>query len=243
MIEANRRFDIFQRLKKNRTLVKLQLLGHDYDRLTLVTEIGDRKDKPYFVVDYPHGFREAAAGAEAWNLRFEFIGEDNLLHHFKTSGVVILPEGLRIPFPDVIERRQRRKHFRLHVPPGTRIYAERQSEKLTMSLINVSVGGAFGALARMTDPSETPPVFNAGEDLTHLQLRFPAGEGMEEGGDGLTVWIKKARVLRIEKNPLTQKYRYALQFLEMDKQQEKYLTDLIYRFQRDRLRKRVAVQP
>jgi c-di-GMP-binding flagellar brake protein YcgR len=71
--------------------------------------------------------------------------------------------------------------------------------------------------------------------LKNVELVFPAKNQQEQGS---VVKIKRCRFKRQEINPLTQKFECAMQFKEIDEHEQKKLTQLFYRWQREYLRKR-----
>lgn len=226
---------VLEQLQKDRTLVKMHLLGKDYDRLTIVTDIRTRNKVPFFLVDYPPGFREAIAGVEHWKIHFEFTGKDNIQYVFRTSGGEIFRDQIWIRFPDSITREQRRKYFRLTVPSGAKIRFERNSITYEINVVDVSLGGCLGVLAASHERIKGKEFLRTGETLRHIQLEFPSEEG------AMKVYIKEALISRREKAPVTGRYRYGLEFTKIEENEEKVLTELIYRFQREFLRERLPM--
>lgn len=229
IVKGDRRLGLFEQLQRDRTTIDMHLLGKDYERLTLITRTRMQNETPYFLVDYPEGFKEAVADVGVWKIRFECIGKDNIFYIFKTSGGEILKDEICIRFPEIIERIQRRTSFRLEPPLGTRIHVIINSTKHEMTVTNVSQGGA---LVSFKKGATKKPILQAGEHLRGLGLVFPSDEEV------LKVNIKKASVKRLEKDPLTNRYRYGLQFIDIEKNDRDTLIDLIFRFQRELLRKR-----
>lgn len=224
---------LFRELHRNKTVIKINLLGEDYERLTMVTGILSKRPPYHFRIDYPSGFEEAVRGITTWKIRFEFNGKDRLIYRFKTSGGYISGKDIFIPFPPQIERVQRRRYFRQEPPLGTRMIVPRFNKKYELTLFNVSEGGA---LVGMGKGSPRQPIFKKGEYLRHIVLLFPSQEQQ------FRITIKEALVKRLDKDPLTLRYRYALQFTDMGKEEMKDLRDLIYIFQRDFLKKRQKVE-
>lgn len=232
-IQGKTRFAVLEQLKKNKTLIQLRLLGEDYERLTVIIDIRVKKNTSFFIIDYPEDFKEAVTDLDAWKFQFEFKGEDKLQYIFTTSGGQISEDGVWLEFPEIIERKQKRKHFRIEVPPGTKIYLKVGSIKREIDVINVSLGGVFGVLVGVKKEDKKKAILKAGKTLKHIQLEFPSLE------EERRVHIKKARVIRTEKNPQTNRYQYAIQFTDIENDEENALTQHIYQLQREFLRKRI----
>ena len=236
-IRGRSRIDILEQLIEDKTLVQMHLLEGDHKWLTLVTGIQTRESTPFILVDCPEGFKEASADLEEWRIRFEFSGRDMLQYDFGTAGGEIFRDEIRLRLPKVIKRKQRRGHYRLEVPRGTKLYLQVNSVKREIMVVNASLGGILGPIVDLEKAVEDEPVFRSGETLKHIQLEFPSEE------EDLRVYIKKAEVKRWEEGPGgVDRYHYAIQFIDMDKTEEMKLVELIYRFQREFLRKRLPIE-
>jgi c-di-GMP-binding flagellar brake protein YcgR len=71
--------------------------------------------------------------------------------------------------------------------------------------------------------------------LKGLKVIFPSKD------EDLTVYIKEAMVKRVEKDIYQGRFNYALQFTDIEKKDSDLLQKLIYRFQREYLRKRQLI--
>jgi c-di-GMP-binding flagellar brake protein YcgR len=167
-------------------------------------------------------------------MHFEFIGNDNLQYAFRTTAEEIVGDEIWVRFPEVINRFQRRKNFRLSPPLGTKLYISGDSAEHEMSVINVSQGGVLGTLFSLEKGSQNALLLTAGNRLKNVGLAFPSEESV------LRVQVKEALVIRVGKHPETDQNICALQFTDIKKSQEKILIEFIYRFQRDLLRKRLS---
>ena len=224
-----------KQLQKDKTLVNMHIMGEDHESLTIVTGIRAKKTPALFRIDYSEGLRKALANINRSRIRFEFTGKDKTLHTFRTLGGEISGKEIWIRLPDVIERIQRREHFRLGVPLGTRLYFETPSAAYEMDIINVSVGGAFGVFGNLKKGIQEDVGLESGQILNDLQLEFPSKK------DDLRVHVKKCVLKRMERDPQTKRYRYALHFSHIEKSEEKALIQIIYRFQREFLRTRLPL--
>lgn len=229
MIQGKNRFDIFEELRKDKTLIQMRLLGADYEQLTIVTGIQAKKNMLFFLIDYPKGFKEAVSDVEVWKMRFEFIGNDNFQYSFRTLGGEIFGNEIWIKFPEAIEKIQKRKHFRIEVRLGTKLHFEKKSTMFDMNVIDISLKGA------LVNSIQNNAILKIGENLRDVKLVFPSEK------KNLIVHIKKALVKRMEKNPRMDRYTYGLYFAMIEKNEETALKKIIYELQRKLLQKRQRI--
>ena len=229
MIQGKNRFDIFEQLRKDKTLIQMRLLGADYEQLTIITDIQARKNMLFFLIDYPKGFKEAVSDVEVWEMRFEFIGNDNLQYIFKTSDGEISGNEIWIRFPEFIEKIQRREHFRIEVPLETKLYFKKKSADIEMDVINISLKGTCGNCVQKNES------LKSGEDLGDVKLVFPSEK------KDLVVHTKKVSVKRVEKDSQSKRYIYGLYFAKTEKNEETLLTKIISKLQRKLLQKRQRI--
>jgi hypothetical protein len=223
----------FENLKKNKTVIKINVLGHSYERLTMVIGVVSDGIPYHFQIDYPRGFQEVIREASPWKIRFEFKANDKLGYRFKTLGGHLSGRDIFIPFPPHIERVQRRRYFRVEAPLGTQIIIPQDTCNAAFTLLNISEGGA---LIRPGEEFSRRPVFQKGDFLRDIVIRY------DRDGEPSTIPLEKAVVQRLERDPLTHRYQYALRFMELEKNVRNNLKELIYFFQRDFLQKRQKVE-
>lgn len=225
---------LLELLKKERTVLKLNLLGKDYERLTIVTGLIDENESSYFLIDYPGGFREILDDfgpdeAHEQRVVFEFIGSDKIPFAFRTVLDQVQGRDIRVKTPEYIERIQRRRHFRIEPPMDTKILFLRDTKKLENSVLNLSLGGALiSPLVKPTLGSRLYP----GEIVHNINLI--AHKKIFK----MRICIKKAMVRRAGKNSETGRYFYALRFMEIEKEDEKVLEKWLHKWQRAILQKR-----
>lgn len=234
-IEGENIADILKTIKKDKTLIKMRLPGKDYECLTIITNIFPFRQKNAFMIDSPKDFQPAFGGSNNIKMHFEFTGKDNLSYTFKTSGGEIHHDEIKVKFPDFINRKQRRKDFRLEVPPGTRLHVKINSKLHKMTVLDVSLGGTLIALIGSISESENKQFFKIGECFEDIELIFPIE------GKSFKSKIIKAAVVRVLKSSLKPKKCCALQFVSIDKNEEKALTKFIYKYQQQLLRKRLRL--
>lgn len=229
MIQGKNKFDIFEQLRKDKIFIQIHLLDSDYKQLTIVTGIQYRKNALFFFIDYTEGFKEAVSDVEVWEMRFEFIGNDNLQYIFRTSGGEIIGNEICIKFPESIERIQRREHFRIEVPLETKLHFKKKSADIEMNVIDISLRGA------LVTSFQKNVVLKSSENLKNVKLVFPSKK------KDLVVHIKKVSVKRVEKNPQTKRYTYSLYFAKIEKNEETLLTKIISKLQIKFLQKKQRI--
>jgi c-di-GMP-binding flagellar brake protein YcgR len=232
-IKGNSIKKVFEDLIKDKIFIRIRLIEGDYQRLTLMTGIRKKLRYPVFQIDYPQGFKEAVAGSSNWKAEIEFTGNDNLKYSFIASGGQIAQDEIRIRFPRSIHRHQRRKHFRLEAPDGTTFAFNVKANVCREKVIDISLGGVMIALVYPGDKDPNGLPFRIGDVLQDVELVFPY-----ETGDH-RIDIKKAAVVRIEDGTSGPQKYCGLQFIEIEKDQIKTLTEFIYNYQRRVLRKRL----
>jgi len=235
LIKGKNRLSIFEQLKKSKTLVKMHISKKDFDRLTIITDVLFHHTPPLFRIDYPEGFREAIAGIGIWQIEFEFTGKNNIQYAFTTVGGEIFNDGIWIRFPDTIKRIQRRKYFRIKPSSGTKIYFKMDNIDYEFIVSDISLGGSLGLVAVIGQEDHKKIKLSVGDILINIILISPSEDKY------IRVSISKASVIRIEKSSQKAAFRYAIHFIEMNKNEEKVLTELIYQTQREFLRERIPI--
>ncbi len=232
LIKGKKRLEIFRQIQDVRTLINLKLPGKDYERLTIITDAGKKKNHHYFSLDPPEGFREKIAETGSWRIQFRFTGVDKIDYTFETSEGEIVEDEIWIRFPGFIERIQRRMHFRIDAPTGTKLFCLINDVKRELNIINLSLRGAFVVSVRLKKEIPTAQILREGEHLSDVELSY-SKENKET-----KIQLKVVTVRRIEQHPETGIYRYGLEIVKINKKEEKKLTELIYIFQRQYLRNR-----
>lgn len=227
------RFDIFKQLQNDKTLIKMYVLGKQYERLTFVIGTHLKKHDPYFIIDCPEDFMETAADVDSCRMLFEFTGNDNLFYKFRTTGMEIIRGEICIRLPEFVNRMQRRRNFRMTPPLGTKICINNDFGRLEMSVLNISRGGAFVLLVNLDQEYPAASELKVGSMLSNIELTFPLEEKV------VRMHVEEARVRRLGKHHVTSQDTFALQFTDIEKSQEKILIEFILSLQRDTLRKRL----
>lgn len=228
-IQGNRMRRILRQLREDRIPLSMRVLGQEYERLTIVIDLATDNGDPRFLVDRPGGFEAALENSDKKMVLFEFVGKDRVPYLFKTTSAGFAREGVWMRFPEGIDRIQRRNHFRIPPPVGTRVLVSYTGLALEASVINISLGGA---LIRQNDRAKTKLQLALNDTLPRIKLMC------QEKSLNMAMEIKKSVVRRVEKDSSTGKSRYALQFLDMGVKEKSLLEDWILRCQREFLRKR-----
>lgn len=226
--------DLFNELVDKKIIVAMNVVGTKFDRLTCI--IGVTKDAKgnHLIVDSPNDFAEAIAAKEKWHLRFNFNGPDHLEYVFSTKGGIFCKQGLMIPFPDLVERLQRRRNFRVNTLPNSKVHFQLNKIQGAFDMINISLGGFYGVLTKHNFKFIRGPILKKDQQINDISMIFPGIENKP----GATVYVKRAEVRRIDFDKENKFYRYAFEIIEIEKEERDILTRTIYDLQRYYLRRR-----
>jgi c-di-GMP-binding flagellar brake protein YcgR len=222
-------FNLMRRLKEDRIPLQFVVFGREYERLSLVTGVKKGDKGGFLLIDSPPRLGEELPGAEGLKVKIEFLDRDHIQYAFRSQIVKVSKEDIWLLLPDFVERIQRRRHFRIAPPIGTKISFIRDGKPLEASVVNLSEGGA---LFSFSQSSREVPKLWPGEELYKLHLRCPGDRVSADLG------IRKAVVKRTEKNPLSPHPAYACQFLDMDGKDTYALQVFIFQCQREMLQRR-----
>jgi c-di-GMP-binding flagellar brake protein YcgR len=225
----------FTELQADRTPLKMRLGNHDETHQMYITDIRKRKRALYFLVTPLDNHPDLCQEAGRSNLKFEFTDRENIKYVFETGNWKPAEDIIWVKFPDVVQRFQRRKLYRLEAPHGTRLYFNIDNTRYKLLVINVSLGGTLGVLVSLTRQMEGELKIHDSKTLDNVELVFPA-ENRKHAGS--IVKIDRCQIKRRERNPVTHKFECAIEFQEISERQQKNLTDLFYKWQREYLRRR-----
>lgn len=225
--------DSLDGLKKNGTLLRMKLMGRDYEQLTVIHAIRSRNGVKYFLIENPAEFQDILLEYKELPFQFEFNGPDGLPYSFQTLGDWVEDAEIWLRFPAFIERRQQRRNFRIKAPEDTKIYFTGDGKPQRIDVINLSQAGTLGALATKHKNNDADPVLNSGDIINNARLVFKTNSIIGQ------IEIKKALIVRTETDSLTGNLCFGIQFSEMAREDEKKLTEIIFELQRQFLRKRL----
>ena len=233
-IQGSAVLKLFKELQQDGLPLKMQLINGEYQRLTNIAEIRKWKKVYYFLIESHENFRKAADGLDDWRIRFEFAGKDNINYTFETGTEQISRKMIWVRLPEIVYRYQRRGHFRMEAPHGTRLFFNINDTRYSLLVINISLGGTLGVLVSLTKNMELELYKKAPQMLKYVELIFPT---KNDNGQS-KVNIKQCKIKRQQINPQTQRHECAIEFKEIAPDQQKKLTRLFYQWQRDYLKKR-----
>jgi len=228
---------LFNYLWDQRVLVKLVLKGTGFEGVTIITGIRSQKSQGQFQIDCPDDFQIVLKSKDCGNLYFEFNGQDKVLYTFETATNPEWQSGeVWIPIPDEVERIQRRRNFRLEAPMGTELILRQLEPPLKLAVLDFSLGGLLCVVESARERIKKNLMLTRGRNLKNLELLF------REDNVTTKIRIARATIVRLETNPVTGYRQYAFQFKDMDKSEEKSLTNVLYRMQRKLLRQRLPLK-
>jgi len=228
---------LFKYLKDQRVLVKLVVKGTGYESVTVITGLRSRSKQGQFRIDSPDDFQIVLQSRDCGNLYFEFNGQDKVLYTFETPPNPEWHSGeVWIPIPDEVERIQRRRNFRLEAPMGTELILRQLQPPLKMVVLDFSLGGLLCVVESARERIKRNLMLTRGRTLKNLELLF------RDENVTTKIRVAEATIVRVETNPVTGFRQYALQFMHMEKNEEKSLTKVLYSMQRRLLRQRLPLQ-
>ena len=226
--------ELFNELIVSKHIISMYVVGTDFERLTCVVETSEESNGKFLLIDKPSEFEKAVGKSEPWKIRFSFIGPDRLEYLFHTYDGLIQDTTLKIPYPEFVERLQRRRDFRVSTLWGTKLVFVYNSIKGVIIIINLSLGGAFGVLMKHNQKEMKGPLFVKDQLLNKIGIIFPA----DRDNDEQVVIINKAEIKRVEYDIKRKLYKYAFEFTEMERCEQQKLTQAIYNIQRQYLKNR-----
>lgn len=233
-IEGRKLVELFKAMVEKKAIISMHVMGAGLDRLTCITGFSESPDGNHLYIDPPDDFKEAAADKNLWHLRFNFNGPDHLEYLFTTRGGTLMGQGIKVPFPDFVERLQRRRYFRVDTLTGSEMHFRLKKIQGVIHMINVSEAGVYGVLVKHNFKFMRGSVLKMEQQIYDIRMIFP---GEEEEPDE-TIAVKRAEVKRIEHDQERGFYRYAFEFKEMEKDERTRLIQVIYALQRKYLRRR-----
>jgi c-di-GMP-binding flagellar brake protein YcgR len=221
------RFALLQDLLTERTPVNFKIEGTEFEKLTFVTGFKQVETTPYLLVDRFKGL--SGTPSVKRDVLLNFTGSDKIQYSFKTCIHEVAEHDIWLEFPEFIERIQRRKHFRVATPLGTRVLLPKNEKTYEGHAVNLSM---VGVLFKEAERSEGRSEWNVGEDMDHVQVFW------SKDFESISISVKKSRVKRVVKDPVTGRCWCALHFLELDSEEEEKLREFIYMCQREALQRR-----
>ncbi|MCF8069945.1 MAG: PilZ domain-containing protein [Desulfobacterales bacterium] len=235
-IEGKPLRNIIEKLHSDRIILTIRVLGKDFERLTMITGIKENLSPPSIYFDLPVGFKQIIKNVESWRLYFECTGKDKIVYKFKTTGGEVRDKEILVPMPAVIERRQRRQYFRVEAPSGTMLFFDTETNRQIMNVIDISQRGVLADYLFNNKNGSRPYKFYRDREIRNADLIIKIKDREE------SVHINKIIIRRSDKSPQKDIPRCGLQFVDIDRKEERRLVQLIYDAQRMFLQKRLFMQ-
>ncbi len=226
--------DLFSEIIEKKTIISMQIVGTEFERLTCVTGITQEQKISYLLIDLPEDFKAKTAQSDQLSLRFNFNGPDHLEYLFATQGGVCRGNTLKVPIPEFVDRLQRRRNFRVNAPPGALISFKMKQIEGILGMINISLGGVYGALLKHNVEGVKGSILRMDQHVLNLSLFFPTDDSMPDQ----VINIRRSEIRRVEHDKERRLFKYAFEFTDIDKKEHKKLTQAIYHMQRQQLQRR-----
>ena len=226
---------LFNDLIRTKIPLKLTLVNTGYYGLSQVISLTERQKKNHLELTLPEGFEKAVADLDIWQCHVEFDGIDHVTYAFTASGSVITTDRIYLELPQELERQQRRELFRIEAPAGTRLCFSIDASRLELEVLNISIGGSLAALVQTNADRQQDFPLEVAQKLEEAALAFPV-EIMRQ-----PIQIDAVQIKRIVRDPETNRYEAGFKFSKISSNEQKRLTDLIYKLQRQYLRRRLPV--
>jgi c-di-GMP-binding flagellar brake protein YcgR len=220
--------EIIDDLITGKTLVKVSIPRHDFERLTIVIGTRSEDDVLYFRIDSPEGLWMAMQQAgQPETLRFEFLDEGRLPHRFEAP-LNTRDQEIWLQCPEYIQRYQLRNDFRIKAPANAHATALINEIELKMHVDNISLGGLYCHC-----PNSAKAMLFKDQIIENLDLVFIFG------GEYQMITIGRAVVRRMDGRTRQRHFGVAFEFMQMNIEVKKRLTQIIYGLQRDYLKSRM----
>lgn len=230
-IRGTDRDRLIEGLKNNKTLVKMRVGRSEDTTLTLVIDTRVQGKEFLFSVDCPEWMRRPVLRHGAQGVHFEWTAQDRIPYRFSASEVRVIEGEIWFSFPEVILYCQRRRDYRLPSPEGTFLSFRREGVSCRLELSDISVGGLrFEQWVIKTLPAAL--LLREGDTLSEVEVCFPSGE---------TIPIPRAEIRWVHVDDEKKRRQYGVRFRDVDRQHERQLTSIIYRYQREYLRRRLPL--
>jgi hypothetical protein len=229
-VQGNQRLRVFNDLRTNKIPMRMYLLGRGYERLTIVTGMESKAGKIYLLVDTPNGFEADVPDSLGENVKLDFTDQNRIPHSCRTVIADVDGDDIWLLLPNHLNRSQRRRHFRIDPPHGTRMLFLFNGKEVEVPVINISMCGSL--LLGPKKASSKALEFYKGAILSGIHLLANHDTQI------ITIKIKKAEIMRLEKNEMTNRTNFAIHYREIEPVDEKELEKFIYYCQRRLLKKR-----
>lgn len=231
-------------IRREDTLSIWKALKHDNAPLTLsplegvgrwtavVSDIRTKRRKLYLVIRDSDALRSALRDSPDMRMALAFTDRNSVPHSCEIHHHKLTKSDIWLELPETIERHQRRRIFRLEAPSGSELNLNIGGEDYSLLLIDVSINGALGLLSHIKPQPDASALARQGETISNAVLVFQTKSGPQR------IQIAECTVRRLEPHQASGKMQYGLEFTAIDEENEQQLTEMIYEFQREYLRRR-----
>ena len=227
-ISGKRIFSILEKLKEKHTILNVHVMGTDFEGLSVIVDFFDG-DNPRFIIDYPGTHGSNPTMVKDKKCYIEFSGEDKIPCSFKATIDKISEKRIIFHCPEFIERTQRRRAFRIHVPSGTKMYYTHRNKLLEFDIIDISEGGLLAGIKAINHESL---ILFKGSKLDNLLI----SAALED--ISVNIKVTSAEIVRVEHIKETARFKYGLRFIDINNEEMNSLKRFIYYCQRRLLKKR-----
>lgn len=223
---------LWKALIQDNAPITLRPLDQSHAWTATASDVRTRKRKLYLVIENLPPLRSTLVDTPDSRLGLEFTDRNNVPHRCEVDGFRLNRKDIWLQIPATIERYQRRKIFRLEAPSGSELSLNIKGIDCSLLLIDVSISGALGLMTHLSSKPDSPILGRQGQTIADAVLIFPTHSGPER------ILISECTIRRLETHAVTGKMQYALEFTAIDECNEELLTKMIYKFQREYLRRR-----
>jgi c-di-GMP-binding flagellar brake protein YcgR len=219
---------ILEQLKNDHTILNIHVMGTKFDGLTIILGVSDTENQGFFI-DYPGNAESVAPIAEGKKCYFQFSDGAKIQYSFKTTIDRIIGKRIKFPFPEYIERAQRRNTFRVSVPPVTKLLYNYAKKQLSFDVKNVSESGL---LIESDIKENNKDILYKGKRFADMTLVY------EDEEISVNIKIGSADIVRQAKFAEEGKLDFGLKIMEIKKDEQNELRKFIYYCQRRVLKER-----
>ena len=228
IITGSRMLDLLDQLKRERTILNLNVLGTGNEGLSILLGRKEVNGSQCLMMDFPAGVRYDILYAHGRKVVIQFTDKNKI--HYSLRSVIegVSPRIMYILLPKEIQRIQRRRFFRIPPPVGTKVIINDDDGKFEFNVIDISEGGVL---------ISHPAAFH--DDRKFFQhAKKTLIIVYKEKGNIQMIKINKAEIKRIKRILETGCYNYALQFIDCGGKEENDIRNFVYSCQRRFLEER-----
>jgi c-di-GMP-binding flagellar brake protein YcgR len=196
-------------LQKGRVLLNLLRKGYQSGGTILYSIKND-----FILIDRPKDWPK-----DTTKIRVVFRNESRVWMHFLTTVRTLGKDSLKCDLPNALFMLQRRMHYRVSTPQGSRLVCSYNNEECHFAIKDISAGGLL-IFAKFNYG-----IPEAGNHLSKLHIAIPCEEESSGAEDGIwQIKFKEGDIVRefIQERPLML-FSYGVRFYPDSKEEEKIL--------------------